>query len=241
MDQTTDTDLDAGRRMTYALMRLPKVGKSTWSRKSARTLLLSIAALVSIRFMPFAIAGPEPLPPAAEIDTVLTMPADEIGRALLANGISDASQATARQFIRAFSAVVVRIGAKEVPSYVSSAIKLRPELAPQITAAALEARVGQQCNQIGGQISCAEVSAIIRAAIAAAPRARDAIVCAALGVAPALRGCILAAAGVKESDLAFFQPPCIDAVNITSTALGSINPRSISSPSISSPEQPPGP
>jgi len=241
MDQRTGADLEEWRGAPYASMRLPKLGKRTWSRKSARTLFLSVAALVFVRFIPFATAGPEPLPPAAETDTVLATPADEITRAVWANGVSDVKQATAKQFIRAFSAVLVRVGAKEIPSYVCAAIKLRPDLAPQITTAALEARTGQHFNQIEGQISCEEVTAIIRAAIAAAPRARDAIVCAALGVAPALRGCILAAAGVKESDLAFFQPPCIDAVNITSTALGSINPRTISSPSISSPEQPPGP
>src|SRR5712692_8726127 len=136
MDQRTGADLKGGRRATYASMRLPKLGKRTWSRKSARTLSLSVAALVFVRFMPFATAGPEPLPPAAEADTVLATPADEIARAVLANGVSDVNQATAKQFIRAFSAVLVRVGAKEIPSYVSSAIKLHPDLAPQITAAA---------------------------------------------------------------------------------------------------------
>jgi len=99
--------------------------------------------------------------------SVLATPADEISRTVSAN---DVEQASAGQFIRAFIAVLVRVGAKEVPSYVSSAIKLRPDFALPT------------------------------------------------------------------------QPPCIDAANITSTILGSINPRDISSPGcISSPEQPPGP
>jgi len=244
MDQRTGADLEEWRGAPYASMRLPKLGKRTWSRKSARTLFLSVAALVFVRFIPFATAGPEPLPPAAETDTVLATPADEITRAVWANGVSDVKQATAKQFIRAFSAVLVRVGAKEIPSYVCAAIKLRPDLAPQITEAALVARAGQQHNQIERQISCEEVNAIIRAAIACTPDARDAIVCAAVNAVPGLRRCILAAAGVKENELAFFHPPCIHSGDIVTTVLGTINPRDISSPGpgkVSSPEQPPGP
>lgn len=175
---------------------------------------------------------------------VLATPSDEISRAVSANGVSDVNQATAKQFSRAFSAVLVRVKAEEVPSYVSSAIILRPDLAPQITVAALKARAGQQYYQIERQISCEGVNEIIRAEIAAAPDARDAIVCAALNAVPLLRECILAATGVKESELAIFHPPCIRAGDISTTVLGTINPRDISSAgsgNVSSPEQPPAP
>jgi hypothetical protein len=66
-------------------------------------------------------------------------PSDEIGHAVSANDVSNVQQATAGQFIRAFSAVLMRVGAKEVPSYVSSAIKLHPDLAPPIQPPCIDA------------------------------------------------------------------------------------------------------
>jgi len=99
----------------------------------------------------------------------LATPADEINRTVSANDVSNIEQASGRQFNATFSVVLARIGAKEVPSDVSSAIKHHPDFALST------------------------------------------------------------------------QPPCIDAANITSTILGSINPRNIPSVSrISSPELPPG-
>jgi len=46
----------------------------------------------------------------------LATPSDEIGHAFPANDVSNVQQGSTRQFIRAFSTVPVRVGAKEAPS-----------------------------------------------------------------------------------------------------------------------------
>ena len=46
----------------------------------------------------------------------LARPSDEIGHAVLANDVSNVQRDSAKQFIRAFSAVPARVGAKEAPS-----------------------------------------------------------------------------------------------------------------------------
>jgi len=87
MAQRTGAESEGARKATDAPIRLLKVGKRTGSRKSARTLTLSLAALVFARFIPFAIAGPEPLPTAAEFKTVvLPSPVSDVTVEL--NGVS---------------------------------------------------------------------------------------------------------------------------------------------------------
>lgn len=161
-------------------------------------------------------------------------PSDEIARALAANGASDVKHATAEQFDKAFTTVLVRAKHKDMAAYVSEAVKMRPDLADRIVVAAI--RVGQPSDGkvvLDKQLDCEWVEPIIRAAITAAPDARDAIVRAALAADPWARECILAAAGTPGAETAF---------NINSTFIGTINPANIGGQGvITSEEQPPEP
>jgi len=156
---------------------------------------------------------------------VLAAPVDEIRNAVIAGGAGNVEAATPAQFVRAFSAVLTRVPERKYPDYVSGAIKLRSDLAPQITVAALRAHENDPKD------SCHWVDPILRAAIAAAPTAKDAIVRAALQAEPFSKECIFAAAGIKDGDgigTAFFRPSGVDAGSINSSAIGTINPANLS-------------
>ena len=121
-------------------------------------------------------------------------PAAEINRAVNVAGGSDVKHALPSTFMQGFSAVIIKLKQAETPLYVSTAVKLRPDLAAQVTVAALNAHARDRQ-------SCDDISAIIKAAIAAAPDSRYAIVRAALAAQPTSRQCILAAAGIADKDL----------------------------------------
>ena len=190
---------------------------------TARTF--SVAAMIA-----FAIATLGLFPAKVEAS-----PADEISRAVLAAGATSVAQANAQTFIQGFSAVIVRAKASNIAGYVTAAIKLRPDLASAITVAALRAH-----HQDATDRSCGWVDSIIRAAIAAAPDAKKALVRAAIEAEPWARECILAAAGMSsDTEMAFFRPPGVDAGNVNSAAIGTINPANIgASGGVVSPERP---
>ena len=124
----------------------------------------------------------------------LASPTTEINRAINIAGGIDAQHALPSAFMQGFNAVLIKVKQAEVPVYVSAAVKLRSDLAAQITLAALNSRVRDLH-------SCQEMSAIIRAAIAAAPESRYAITRALLAAHPGSRGCILEAAQISDKDL----------------------------------------
>jgi hypothetical protein len=78
-------------------------------------------------------------------------PSEEITRAVSAGGATNAKQAGADAFLNAFSSVLVRVDQKQAPSYVSAAVKLRPDLADRITAAA--ANVNSTAIDSGSEIN----------------------------------------------------------------------------------------
>jgi hypothetical protein len=112
---------------------------------------------------------------------------------------------------------------------------MRPDLAPQITVAALRAYRSGGKEIIEKQVSCDWVDPIIRAAILAAPSAKDAIIQAAIAAEPYARECILAAAGQAPAE-AFLRPPGIDVGNVNSAITGTINPANLGQGGIVSPE-----
>jgi hypothetical protein len=126
--------------------------------------------------------------------SALASPATEINRAVNVAGGADVKNAMPSTFMQGFNAVIIKVKQAETSVYVSTAVKLRPDLAAQITVAALNARAR-------GQHNCDDISAIIKAAIAAAPDSRYAIARAALAAQPTSRQCILAAAGINDKDL----------------------------------------
>lgn len=156
------------------------------------------------------------------IAPVHAAPADEITAAVLASGASSVESATPVQFTRAYSSVLTRVPERKHCEYLTAAIRLRPDLAGGITAATLRA------HRPGVDDDCNWVNPVIRCALAAAPSAREAIVRASIDLLPEARECILAAAGMDDGQFVSFRPPGVDAGNINSTALGTINPGNFS-------------
>jgi hypothetical protein len=121
-------------------------------------------------------------------------PTTEINRAVNVAGGTDVKHAVPSTFMQGFNAVIIKVKQADAPLYVSAAIKLRPDLAPQITVATVNARARDRH-------SCEDISAIIKAAIAAAPDSRYAVIRAVLAAQPGSRQCILEAAGISDKDL----------------------------------------
>ena len=200
--------------------------------------------------------------------SVQAAPADDIQRAVATAGASSVSAAPADVFLHAFSSVVVRARGNAA-AYVAAAIAMRHDLAPQITVAALRAYRTGRNKVIGQEGSCDWVDPIIRTAIAAAPSQAVAIVLAAIAAEPYARECILAAAGMSDKDLrlaytkrsdgkqvidgkevltpkeapcpecppsAWLRPPGIDVGNVNSSIVGTINPANLGQGGIVSPE-----
>jgi hypothetical protein len=120
-------------------------------------------------------------------------PTTEITRAVNVAGGADVKHAVPSIFMQGFNAVIIKVKQTERPLYVSAAVKMRPDLAPWITVATLNTR---------DRHSCEDVSAISKAAIAAAPDSRYAITRAVLAAQPtSRRQCILQAAGISDKDI----------------------------------------
>jgi hypothetical protein len=151
---------------------------------------------------------------------VLAAPSDEITRAVSKSGGADVKHATPDQFNKAFAAVLLHVKRDDVPAYVSAAAKLRPDLADRIVVMAIRVARPSGRDADFKKPPCHWVEPIIRAAIEAAPDEKDAIVRAALASDPWAREYILAAAGMPENQRALLRP----SVN---TILGTINPENI--------------
>lgn len=190
--------------------------------------------------------------PAAALAT----PAEEISQAVAVQGVADLSTAKPKQFLKAFTAVALRIQPRELPSYVIAAVNLRPELAPNIVAVAVKAAV----KNLEGRPTalCAIIERIVRAAIIANPDAVVAVVRAAASSAPPLRHCVAngaisAAPQAKDAILQAARANALPFAFLTFSASGqsgfsyaspTLNPANISDlgeDEVNSPEQPPAP
>jgi hypothetical protein len=186
---------------------------------------------------------------------VFAIPADEITRAVVANGVSDISQARPRQFVKAFAAVTLRVQPRELPDYVAGAINLRPDLAPNVVAVAIKAAMKnsemkpQLRRMIIERIIAASIAANPNAAVAiakagasAAPTARRYVINAAIAAAPQAKDQIIESATAKTIPLAFLTFSAADASGFWSWG-GALNPGNISdvggNGAVNSPEQPP--
>ena len=170
------------------------------------------------------------------------VPANELTRAVASTGATSVQAANTDQFLRAFGSVLITKKARNYPTYVSAAVKLRKDLADKIVATTLticrlnQPASGKQFRLDAAKIVAAAVEAnpdaaadIVRAALLAEPESRDFIIAAAIKAAPEQRWAILDAAGeiMKTVSTTFFGP-------------GNINPVDIGPEiRITSPEQPP--
>jgi len=132
-------------------------------------------------------------------------------------GASSVATATPDQFLRAVNSLFARSSPREICAYVGVAVRARPDLAPQIVAAALTvSRVGPRTDfkdfkqPVGKEISCDEANCIVQAAIAAHPSAAKEIVDAAIAAAPLLRDCFAVPCPVAN---AFNQPRILTTIN----------------------------
>ena len=119
-------------------------------------------------------------------------PTEEITRSLVANGISDVSQARPRQFSKSFNAVALRVAPRDLPDYVAAAVSLRPDLAPHVVAVAVKAAVRNW--EAKPDALCGMIQRIVKAAIAVNPEAAPSIAKASASVWPELRRCAVEAA-----------------------------------------------
>jgi hypothetical protein len=188
----------------------------------------------------------------ALFSTATAAPLDELMSAVLHGGAPTVGEASPRQFLRAYMSILARAQPKEVIWYVNTAVKARPDLAPQIVLATLNVRRPNMrtadrrktCQLIGDIIQAAVMAnpqaapAIVKVAIEAAPFARDCIIAAAVAAAPDQRLAFVAAANAVQAGT-----PATLAMMSSSMSLptiGTINPADYTAPARAiSPEQPP--
>jgi hypothetical protein len=179
---------------------------------------------------------------------------EELTRAAGVSG--DLPETSPDQFLRGFTATIVRMKRRELPGYVVAALQLRADLAPQITAAAL--RVARNNTPADRRGTLTFISRIITSAVEGNPAEAVATVQAALEVAPSFAQCILSAAIAAVPDqkmailhaaqthpalFAFLRVTGTDNAEVSIDSSGALKPGSLSVPNrptvIVSPEQVP--
>ena len=182
---------------------------------------------------------------------VFASPADVIARAVYTGGATEITEARPEQILISYTAVLARLKLHQLPDYVTAAVRLRPDLAAEITSSSIRAAMRNARNR---QILDAVVERIVRAAILpqpdaavvvaraaveTAPALRDRIVAAAIAAAPRFRLAILHAISGRGSLASAF--PAVGFQRDFSAAFGNMNPSESSDleENVNSPEQPP--
>jgi hypothetical protein len=213
--------------------------KQTASFAREKAAIISTAlALLFVSFAPPALASAE----------------EELSRAAAVSG--DVQKTSAEQFVRGFTATVVRMKRREIPGYVYAALHLRADLAPQIAAAALTVERNRApadrrgaLTLIGRIITSAiegnrpEAVATVQAALDVAPSFAECIVSAAIAAAPDQKIAILRAAQTHPTLFAFLRVTRTENASVSIERAGALNPGSLSVPHnitvVVSPEQVP--
>lgn len=165
---------------------------------------------------------------------------DAIALPITVRASSSAAQTAADQFIAGFITTTVRLEGSKLISCITTAAKLRPDLASKIVVCALN--ISRLSSHLpGAGLSFAIIDQIVRAAIAGAPESAAAIVKAAIESEPYARESIIAAAIAVAPDQ---ESEINAAANETSpmsmfALRGRINPVEDRPSSVNSPEQPP--
>jgi hypothetical protein len=183
--------------------------------------------------------------------TAFATPREEVIRAVAVNTSSDVSEATQGQFLKAFTAVALRVQSEELSAYLTAAIKLRPDLAPKAVAVAVKIaakhceRKPQMLPTIIGEIVRAAIAAkpesvvaIAEAGASALPHLRHYVVNAAIAAAPHAKEAIVTATNGRLIPRAFLTMSATDTNGLWFTS-ATLNPANISEPIVVSPEQPP--
>ena len=185
----------------------------------------------------------------------LATPAEEISRAVAAQGVADVSSAHPGQYKKAFTAVALRVSPRDLPDYVIAAINLRSDQASNVVTVAVkaavknsEAKPGALCTLIERIVTAAIAAkpegavAIARAAAQASPRLRRCVLAAAIAAAPEARAAIVEATKRNTMPFAFLTFSAGESSGFSFSA-ATLSPANISEPgdddSVNSPEQPP--
>lgn len=151
------------------------------------------------------------------------------------------AQIATDEFLTGFITAAVRFEGPKFISRITTAAKLRPDLAGKIVVCALNiARL--KSHLPGGRLSCAMIDQIVKAAVIAAPQSAASIVKAAIESAPYARSCIVAAAVAaapgQEAEINAAASETSPMATFVWT--GRINPaEDLPSSNVNSPEQPP--
>ena len=188
------------------------------------------AFFVAIIFLPAVICLAETAPAPTEV----------VVPPLMVSAASSAAQATPSAFLATFISTAVRLSGPKFISWITTAVKLRPDLAPKIVVAALNiARLNTP--SFGGRISATTISQIIAAAVAAAPESASAIVRAAIQSEPYASASIVSAAVATAPDQASNVQTAVSTTTAMSIlpSVASLNPAEQMPSNVNSPEQPP--
>jgi hypothetical protein len=235
----------------YYRFLAPHAGGMRHGVRSLRTKLVLLAVSLSLLCAAALSAAP-----------VGASPTETLTRAVKAGGSPSIATADPESFTRAFTAVAARVRPREVPAYVSAAVKLRPDLADKIVVAAITLVNSGGKNVVDKTVilwlrptvrgvfdeadSCERISAIVKAAISAYKPAAVAIIKAAISVEPMMRDCIVTAAIAADPDQEYaIRQAAGEAIALTSNNNGNgfyqaLNPASYQGAgNVVSPEQPP--
>lgn len=123
-------------------------------------------------------------------------PQSDLASALSAAGVTDVSQVTAETFLKSLNAVLLRAKPRDLASYVTAAMELRPDLSSKIVFAGVRAAVRGDREKANSA-----VARIVKDAIAAHPESSVEIAKAAVTAFPQFRETILgASAGAPLAD-----------------------------------------
>jgi hypothetical protein len=168
-------------------------------------------------------------------------PPDQTIAAITVQASHSAAQTAADEFVTGFITTAMRLEGPKFISCVTTAAKLRPDLAARIVVSALNvARLNS--HLLGSRLSCTTIDQIVRALVTGAPQSVASVVKAAITSEPYARSCIvagaLAAAPDEESEI---NAAANETSPMSMFALrGRINPvEDLPSSNVNSPEQPP--
>ena len=120
-------------------------------------------------------------------------PDEPIAVAITVKATNSVAQTEADEFLAGFITTAGRLEGQKFISCVTTATKLRPDLAARIAVSALNiAHLNSRLP--GGHLSCGTIDQIVKAAVTAAPQNAASIVKAAIKSEPYARSCIVAAA-----------------------------------------------
>ena len=131
--------------------------------------------------------------------TAHATPTAEIANAVAVGGAPDVSAAPADIFMRALTAVLVRVPANDLPLYATAAVEARADFSIKIAETSLRVLAGR-AKQSLSENELKQIAAVIDATVTARPTGAVTIVAAAIRILPAARERIIVAASTAAPD-----------------------------------------